>query len=234
MMIPKGKIILFPCPIVEGKTESLSAESIRFLHQTTFFMVEKAKTARHFIKSTKHPVPIPQLIIHEITENKKEDESFLAHTLNGEDVGVISEAGCPGIADPGSEIVDWAHRNGVKVMPLVGPSSIFMALMASGLNGQNFAFNGYLSNKKPLLIQELKALELKNQKSGQTQIFMETPYRNIFMIESCIESLQNHTRLCIACDINGETEDIRQKTIKEWKKEKFDHFHKRPCIYLIG
>ncbi len=233
-MTPKGRILLFPCPVVEGKTESLSAESIRFLHQTTYFIVEKAKTARHFIKSTLHPVPIQQLVIHEITHDKKEDEIFLEHTLNGIDIGVISEAGCPGVADPGSDMVEWAHKNGVKVIPLVGPSSILLALMASGFNGQNFSFNGYLSNKKPELVTQLKALEQKVQKTGQTQIFMETPYRNGFMIETCIQILQNQTKLCVACDINAPTEDIRQMFILNWKKVKADQYHKRPCIYLIG
>jgi len=233
-MTNKGRILLFPCPVVEGKTESLSAESIRFLHQTTYFIVEKAKTARHFIKSTQHPVPIQQLIIHEITNDKKEDEIFLEHTLNGIDIGVISEAGCPGVADPGSDMVDWAHKNGVKVIPFAGPSSILLALMASGFSGQNFAFNGYLSNKKPELVTQLKALEQKVQKTGQTQIFMETPYRNGFMIETCIQTLQDQTKLCVACDINAPAEDIRQMNILHWKKVKTDQYHKRPCIYLMG
>ena len=232
-MTPKGRILLFPCPVVEGKTESLSPEAIRFLHETTYFIVEKAKTARHFIKSTQHPVPIQQLIIHEITHDKKEDEIFLEHTLKGIDIGLISEAGCPGVADPGSDMVDWAHKNGVKVIPFAGPSSILMALMASGFSGQNFAFNGYLSNKKPELVTQLKALEQKVQKTGQTQIFMETPYRNGFMIETCIQTLQDQTKLCVACDINAPTEDIRQMFILNWKKVKTDQYHKRPCIYLL-
>lgn len=233
-MNPRGSIFLFPCPIYEGKTESLSAEAIKWLHKTTSFVVERAKTARHFIKSSKHPVPIAQLQILEITDDKKELDTFLQAVHIGNNIGVISEAGCPGVADPGAEVVAWAHKEGIKVVPFVGPSSILLALMSSGLNGQNFAFNGYLSNKKPELIIQLKALEQKVQKTGQTQLFMETPYRNSFMIDSCIQTLNDQTRLCIACDINAPDEIIRQMRILDWKKTKIGEYHKRPCIYLIG
>jgi len=233
-MIQKGRIFLFPCPIFEGKTESLSAESIKWLHETTTFVVEKAKTARHFIKSTQHPVPIALMQILEITENKKELNEFLQVVHQGTNIGVISEAGCPGVADPGAEVVAWAHLHGIKVVPFVGPSSILLALMASGFNGQNFAFNGYLSNKKPELITQIKTLEQKVQKTGQTQIFMETPYRNAFIIETCLDTLNDQTRLCIACDINAPDEYIRQMRVVEWKKAIKGEYHKRPCIYLIG
>ncbi len=233
-MIQKGRIFLFPCPIFEGKTESLSAESIKWLHETTTFVVEKAKTARHFIKSTQHPVPIALMQILEITENKKELNEFLQVVHQGTNIGVISEAGCPGVADPGAEVVEWAHLHGIKVVPFVGPSSILLALMASGFNGQNFVFNGYLSNKKPELITQIKTLEQKVQKTGQTQIFMETPYRNAFIIETCLDTLNEQTRLCIACDINAPDEYIRQMRVVEWKKAIKGEYHKRPCIYLIG
>lgn len=233
-MIQKGRIFLFPCPIFEGKTESLSAESIKWLHETTTFVVEKAKTARHFIKSTQHPVPIALMQILEITENKKELNEFLQVVHQGTNIGVISEAGCPGVADPGAEVVEWAHLHGIKVVPFVGPSSILLALMASGFNGQNFVFNGYLSNKKPELITQIKTLEQKVQKTGQTQIFMETPYRNAFIIETCLDTLNDQTRLCIACDINAPDEYIRQMRVVEWKKAIKGEYHKRPCIYLIG
>ncbi|MBK8669471.1 MAG: hypothetical protein IPN89_08380 [Saprospiraceae bacterium] len=139
-MILKGSILLFPCPIFEGKTESLTAEALKRLHETTTFVVERAKTARHFIKSTQHPIAMSQLSILEISDDKNELTSFLGVVHRGTDIGVISEAGCPGVADPGAEIVVWAHQNGIKVIPFVGPSSILLALMASGLNGQNFAF----------------------------------------------------------------------------------------------
>jgi 16S rRNA (cytidine1402-2'-O)-methyltransferase len=229
-----GSFILFPCPISEGKTESLSSEAIQLLHATTHFIVERAKTARHFIKSTQHPIPLPQLEILEISDDKKEMEEFMDKVISGVNIGIISEAGCPGIADPGAEIVAWAHQHDVRVIPLVGPSSILMALMASGFSGQNFAFNGYLSNKKPELIQQLKSLETKVRNTGQTQIFMETPYRNGFMIECCVQTLEPTTHLCIACDINGPTEDIKQMTIKKWRSATKADYHKRPCIYVLG
>ncbi|MFZ1750639.1 MAG: SAM-dependent methyltransferase [Saprospiraceae bacterium] len=233
-MNKKGNLILLPCPIVEGKIESLSSEAIQSLHDTTYFIVEKAKTARHFIKAARHPVSIAELVIHEMTGNTSEDEVFLSNLLKGTDIGVISEAGCPGVADPGSSWVDWAHRHGVTVRPLIGPSSILLALMASGFSGQNFAFNGYLSNKKPVLIKNLKTLENIVKKSGQTQIFMEVPYRNAFMLETIVQTLEDNTKLCVACDINAPTESIIQQPVRYWKSQKWDHYHKRPCIFIIG
>lgn len=233
-MILKGNIILFPCPIEEGKIDSLSAETINWLHQTDHFIVERAKTSRHFLKAVGHPLPIQQIVIHEITNVASENEGFLNANIFGKNIGVISEAGCPGVADPGAEVADWAHRNDVRVVPLVGPSSILLAVMASGLGGQNFAFNGYLSNKKPELITQLKALEGKVQKTGQTQIFMETPYRNGFVVETCLATLSEQTKFCISCDINGKNEDIKQMKIKDWRKHKTDIYHKRPCIFVIG
>ncbi len=233
-MVLKGNIILFPCPIVDGKIESLSAETMTWLHQTDHFIVERAKTARHFLKAAGHPTPIQQIVIHEITNDPAENEEFLEASILGRNIGVISEAGCPGVADPGAEVADWAHKNDIKVIPLIGPSSILLAVMASGLGGQNFAFNGYLSNKKPELITQLKSLESKIQKTGQTQIFMETPYRNGFVVEICLATLGDQTKLCVACDINASTEDIKQMKIKDWKKQKTDIYHKRPCIFVIG
>jgi 16S rRNA (cytidine1402-2'-O)-methyltransferase len=233
-MSQKGNLVLIPCPVVEGKIESLSTETIERLHQTTYFYVEKAKTARHFIKASQHPRPIQEMVIHEINNFKTENEDFLRNVFNGHDIGIISEAGCPGIADPGSDAVAWGHKNGIKVIPLVGPSSILMALMASGFNGQDFAFNGYLPNKKPELIPQLKNLETKVQRTGQSQIFMETPYRNAFILEVCSQTLNSNTRLCVACDINAETETILQMRIQDWKKEDFSVFHKRPCIFILG
>jgi 16S rRNA (cytidine1402-2'-O)-methyltransferase len=229
-----GRIILFPCPIVEGKIESLSPESLVALHSTTHFIVERAKTARHFIKAAAHPQPISTLVIHEITDNLAENEAFLNVVLIGTDVGVISEAGCPGIADPGADVVDWAHRNHILVMPHIGPSSIFMALMSSGMSGQMFTFNGYLPNKKPELIVALRKLENATAGRKHAQIWMETPYRNQFMLESCIQSLQDKTRLCVACDINAPSQSIITQPILAWKKADLSVYHKRPTIYIIG
>jgi 16S rRNA (cytidine1402-2'-O)-methyltransferase len=225
-----GRILLFPCPIVEGNIASLSTECIAMLHCTTHFMVERAKTARHFIKASGHPKAIADLSIYELSEDNLANESFAALNINGTDIGVISEAGCPGVAD----IVSWAHRNEIEVIPYIGPSSILLALMASGMSGQTFAFNGYLSNKKPDINKDLKNLETLMLRTGQTQIWMETPYRNAFMIESCIQSLQGNTKLCIACDINAPTASIVTKPVNRWAKTDFAIYHKRPTIYLIG
>lgn len=225
---------MMPCPISDGHIDSLSKEAIDILHKTTHFWVERAKTARHFIKAAQHPLPISELIIHEITTEKKDDEAFLQHLLEGHNVAVISEAGCPGIADPGATAVFFAHEQGVKVVPLVGPSSIFLALMGSGFSGQSFAFHGYLSNKKPDLVKELRQLESLLHKTGQTQIFMDTPYRNGFMLDTLCQTLQPQTRLSLACDINAPTEFILTQKVAEWKKFDAIKLHKRPCIFLVG
>ncbi|KXK37785.1 MAG: SAM-dependent methyltransferase [Saprospiraceae bacterium] len=233
-MADYGVLYLIPCPISEGNITSLPSDTLKVLYNTSYFVVERAKTARRFIKSAGHPQPISNLMIYEITDDKAANETFLNQLFRGNNIGVISEAGCPGVADPGAEMVAWAHRHGIKVVPLIGPSSILLALMASGLSGQSFVFNGYLSNKKPELVQQLRQLESKASKLNQTQIWMETPYRNGFMIETCIQALQADTQLVIACDISNEEENIQSKPVKDWKQIKTDYYHKKPCIYLLG
>ena len=161
------------------------------------------------------------------------EEDFLPEILNGNNVGIISEAGLPCIADPGSRIVAFAHDFQIEVIPLVGPSSIFLALMASGLNGQNFVFHGYLPIDKKDREKKIKQLENNSKKFKQTQIFMETPYRNNQLLETLLKSCHNNTRLCIASDITLSTEKIKTKTIAEWKQIKVD-IHKKPTIFLIG
>lgn len=226
---------MMPCPIVEDGLSSLSTDAIDKLHNITYFVVERARTARRFIKSADHPTPIAELQIFELDKNdpKKGLDSFLEALVIGNDVAVLSEAGCPGIADPGNLAVQFAHSHEIKVTPLVGPSSILLALIASGLNGQDFAFNGYLPNKSPDLTKKLKTLEQKAM-SGQTQMFMEAPYRNEFILSHCMNVLSPQIKLCIACDINGATEYIRTKMIKDWKGVDWRQFHKRPVVFLIG
>jgi 16S rRNA (cytidine1402-2'-O)-methyltransferase len=199
-------------------------------------VVERARTARRFIKSTDHPIAISELQIFELDKNDPLSglEKFLTVLKSGIHVGVLSEAGCPGIADPGNLAVQYAHKNDIQVIPLVGPSSILLALIASGLNGQNFAFNGYLPNKAPELSKKLKSLEQKFVADNQTQIFMEAPYRNEFILIHCLKMLSPQTKLCIACDINGAAEYIKTKTIQEWKGTDWKQFHKRPAVFLIG
>lgn len=227
-------VYLIPCPIEEGKTSVLPEHTLRILHGLNHFVVEKAKTARHFIKAAGHPSPISSLSIVEIHQQDNEWKNTVKHWLKeGISFGIISEAGCPGIADPGAEVVAMAHQAGIKVSPLVGPSSILLALMASGMNGQSFIFHGYLPNKKNELVNVLKKLE-RDAQHGTTQIFMETPYRNLFLLETITDCLRDDTSLCLACDINHDSESIITQPVKKWKTADLSVYHKRPCIYIIG
>jgi 16S rRNA (cytidine1402-2'-O)-methyltransferase len=231
-----GKLYMMPCPIVDEHIDSLSVEAIDRIRQTSHFVVERARTARRFIKIAGHPMAISNLTIFELDKNDPSNglHSFLEILKEGTDVGVFSEAGCPGIADPGHLSVTYCHENDIDVVPLIGPSSILLGLISSGMNGQNFAFNGYLPNKSPKLIQKLKSLEQLVMKTNQTQIFMEAPYRNEFMLEHCMKAFSPNLRLCIACDINGPDQFIKTKIIKKWKGTHWKQFHKRPSIFLIG
>lgn len=239
-MSKKGSVYMMPCPIVDEHIDSLSKEAIDRIRRTTHFVVERARTARRFIKSAGHETPISELEIFELDKNAGDGQQdralqdFLKVLDQGTDVGVLSEAGCPGIADPGHIVVAYAHRHDIKVVPLVGPSSILLGLIASGLNGQNFAFNGYLPNKSPQLIQKLKSLESHMQKSGQTQIFMEAPYRNGFILEHCMKALSPNVKLSIACDINSPDQYIKTKKVSQWKGTDWKQFHKRVAVFLIG
>ena len=161
------------------------------------------------------------------------EEEFLPHIYQGKDVGIISEAGVPCVADPGSKIVNFAHKFQIEVVPLVGPSSILLALMSSGLNGQNFAFIGYLPIDKSERSRKIKDLEVLSRKTKQTQIFMETPYRNIQLFESVLKVCSKNTKLCIAANITFDSENIKTKTIEEWKLSSPPNIHKSPTIFLI-
>lgn len=230
-----GKIYLIPVPLGENVNHTIPAYVIEILHKLDYFIAERAKTARRFIKTTQPERPISVLNMVEI--NKFTDPadlpSFIQPALNGHDIGVISEAGCPGVADPGAAIVQLAHKNNLEVIPLVGPSSILLALMASGMNGQNFAFNGYLSPKKNELGHELKKLEAHSKRFKQTQIFMETPYRNNAILETVLKSLSNGTNFGFAVDITLPSQEIMVKKISEWKKCGFPDLHKRLAIFLL-
>ena len=197
-------------------------------------MVERARTARRFIKSTKPPHKIEELTIIEIDKKGnqylKEVQSLFSTNT---DVGLISESGMPAIADPGSEVVSLAHKSGYSVKPLTGPSSLFLALAASGMNGQSFAFRGYLPIKEGEISQKLKQLEIKILKENQTQIFIETPYRNDRMFKILINKLPSKIRLCIAKDVTGNEEYIKTLSIQAWKKNNII-IGKIPTIYLLG
>jgi len=213
----------------------LPADVANILAGTIFYIVENIRTARRFLKKINSETDIDKLTFFELNKytDKSEIAGFLAPIEQGMDIAVISEAGSPGIADPGAEVVKIAHQRGYKVVPLAGPSSILMGLMASGLNGQNFAFNGYLPVKRRERVLAIKELEKRASKLNQTQIFIETPYRNNALLADIISSCSLPTLLCIAADITGEDEFIATKTIGQWKKEIPD-LHKKPTVFLIG
>lgn len=232
----KGKLYLLPCPLGEDALHTIPPYVVEIIHRLEYFICEKAKTARHFIKATGIPRPLQELTYYELNKRTEHIEwkDFLDAAKEGHDIGLISEAGCPGVADPGAVIVDMAHRRDIEVVPLVGPSSILLALMASGMSGQNFAFQGYLSPKKPDLANDLKRLENLARKQHQTQIFIETPFRNNSLIESALNTLSSETLLGIAIDLTLSTQWVKVKSIAEWKKLGVPDFHKRLGIFLIG
>ncbi|KAA0989388.1 SAM-dependent methyltransferase [Dyadobacter aurulentus] len=234
MSNPGRNIFLIPTILSEGtEGEVLSPAIIRAITGLDVFFVENVRTARRFISSLKLGKVIDNLTFIELT--KDTPENVTAEALRGlkGDAGIISEAGCPGVADPGAVAVEIAHRLGIKVVPLVGPSSILLALMASGMSGQSFAFHGYLPIDKIQRKKTIQSLEREGRQRQQTQIFMETPFRNNQLLESVLESCMPDTLLCIAADVTGAGEFIKTMSIKNWKANKPD-LHKRPTIFLIG
>lgn len=231
-----GKLYLIPSILgKETQEHTLPSSILDAIQKTNIFIVENLRTARRYIRLVDKEKDINSIIFYSYGKHDNLDleKNLLNHILLGENVGLISEAGLPCIADPGSEVVEYAHNFQIDVIPLVGPSSILLALMSSGLNGQNFAFNGYLPIDKSRRKKSIKELEEKARKTKQTQIFMETPYRNNQLIESILATCKNNTRLCIASNITMESENIKTKTISEWKQKKIN-LHKNPTIFLIG
>ena len=230
-----GQIYLIPSLL--GNTEPLEVLPLstkRTIEGLNHYIVENERTARRFIKKMtprKSQDALVFYLLNKYTEPQLLPE-YLQPCLEGVSMGLLSEAGCPGIADPGASIVDLAHRMGIRVIPMVGPSSILLALMSSGLNGQNFAFNGYLPIDKGERKKAIKSLEKHSRTMGQSQIFMETPYRNDKLLEELIRSLHPNTRLCIATDLTMTTEFIRTRTVSEWKENK-PELHKRPSIFIL-
>lgn len=199
-----------------------------------YFVVEDVRTARRFLKKCNTDINIDELTFFSLNRHTQASEisTFIKPLRDGYDVGVISEAGCPAIADPGADVVALAQQNGFSVVPLVGPSSILMALMASGFNGQSFAFVGYLPIQQEDRIKALKKLESRVYAESQSQIFIETPYRNMKLIDDILQYCQPGTKLCIAADITLETEYIKTKSVKDWKKQLPD-LNKRPSIFIL-
>ncbi|MFB0904605.1 MAG: SAM-dependent methyltransferase [Nonlabens sp.] len=234
-MNEKGRLFLIPVTLGEiSPLEVLPLSVKKVVEMVDHYIVENEKTARKFIKSICPAKAQPSLhfsTINKFTETS-ELPAFLQACLEGKNMGLMSEAGVPGIADPGADVIAIAHEKGIRVQPLVGPSSILMAMMSSGLNGQNFAFNGYLPIDKQDRRKKIKDLESLSIKQQQSQSFIETPYRNNKMLEELLLSLSNTTKICVACDISLPTEFIKTLTVDLWKKQIPD-LHKRPAIFII-
>ncbi len=232
----KGKLFLIPTTLGEGSEyKSLPPTVLDHIKNINIFIVENIRTSRRFVKKMYKEKDIDTTIFYSYgkhdTLNLHED--FLTHIYQGNDVGIISEAGVPCVADPGSKIVEFAHQYQIEVCPITGPSSILLALIASGFNGQNFAFNGYLPIDKKERSKKIKDLESLSKKNRQTQIFMETPYRNLQLFESILKTCSKITKLCIASDITLPSENIKTRTIEEWSSIR-PEIHKKPSIFLIS
>ncbi|MBP3350122.1 MAG: SAM-dependent methyltransferase [Bacteroidaceae bacterium] len=231
------KAALYLIPVTLGDTDIdrvLPNHNRNIIAGISHYVVENIRSARRFLRRSNPDIVIDDLTFYTLDEHTRPEEvaSFLAPLREGKPMGVISEAGCPAIADPGADLVAIAQREGLPVVPLVGPSSILMSLMASGFNGQSFAFNGYLPVEPGERTRKIKQLEQRAYSEDQTQIFIETPYRNHKMIEELVRTCRPNTRLCVACDISCEGEEIHTRTIAQWKKAKYD-IQKRPAIFLI-
>lgn len=231
----KGTLFLIPVPLAEN---SASKSFTPFLGDTinsiSTYIVENEKTARKFLKEAGIKKPQNELVIHDYGKHKRENSlvPFFKELMTGTDVGLMSEAGCPGIADPGAEIVREAHKRGIKVVPLVGPSSILLALMGSGFNGQSFTFHGYLPIDKVERAKRIKELEQLSQTNKQTQLFIETPFRNNHLFEDILKNAAAQTLLCVASNLTGDDEFLKTLSIGQWRQERID-LHKKPTIFLL-
>jgi len=230
-----GTLYFIPVTLGEDNiTKVLPSEVVKIAQQLDEFIVENEKTARHFLGAIQHSKPIRELVFKTLNEHTSDKElpALLNSLMAGKDVGLMSEAGCPGIADPGAKLAALAHHKGIRVAPLVGPSSILLSLMASGLNGQRFTFLGYLPSDKAARVNQLKEIE-KRSKQQETQVFIETPYRNQHMLEDILSNCNGETKLCIACNISCTDELIVTKRIKEWKASPLPDLHKKPTVFLL-
>ena len=237
---------LIPVPLSElasaDPTQSLTPDLMELTRQLRYFIVENAKSARAFLKTVQMPVPIADLSIQELpgrgkmgkSEAKNSDwDALLLPIADGHAIGLISEAGCPAVADPGSDLVQRAHQRNIPVMPHIGPSSLLLALMGSGLGGQRFAFHGYLPQDDQGRKQALSRLEDESRRLDVTQIVIETPYRNRVFFESLVQGLKPNTQLCVAADLTMPSQLIQTRTIEQWKKSGAPTLDKRPAVFLF-
>lgn len=235
----KGTLYLIPCPISDETApwDVLPAANRAVLDALDYFIVENTRTARRFLSKAGVARLIDTLEFRELNEHTvagREVEELVHPILEGRSAGVISEAGVPGVADPGALVVEACHRRGIRVVPLVGPSSIIMAVMASGLNGQSFAFNGYLPVKPPERVKAIRFYERRAQSEGQSQLFIEAPYRNVKLMEQLLLTCAPATRLTVAMDLTAPGEFVVTRTVKEWRERKLPEMNKRPAIFILG
>jgi len=229
---------LYFIPVTMGAdniSEVLPPDVVAIAQNLDEFIVENEKTARHFLGAIKHKKPIREISLKPLNKrtDQKDIPKLLATLIKGKDVGLMSEAGCPGIADPGAKLAALAHQKGIRVAPLVGPSSILLSLMASGLNGQRFTFLGYLPVEKTDRIKTLRTIEQQSKSRQETQLFIETPFRNQQMLETIVQHCHPATSLCIAINISLADELIVTKSIAEWKEGKLPDLHKKPTVFLL-
>lgn len=231
-----GTLYLIPVPLGPTAPEySLPPNVLAAVRPLTHFVVEQAKTARVFLKATGTDRPLQELQLAELNEHTRPEvlAALLAPLNAGHDVGLLSEAGCPAVADPGADLVALAQQKGIKVVPLIGPSSLLLALMASGLNGQRFSFLGYLPAKEEDRLKALRGLESESRKFRQTQLFIETPYRNRAMFDAILKACQPGTRLTVATDLTLPGESVLTRTIEQWKKQTPPEIERRPTVFLL-
>ena len=229
-------LYLIPTPLGERDFAALFPQfNGEIINTIDAFVVENLREARRFLKKAGYEKKFDNVDFQELNEHTKvvNFKDFLKPALEGKDMGLLSDAGTPCVADPGGKVVAEAHQLGIKVVPLVGPNSIILSLMASGLNGQSFAFNGYLPVEQDKRERQLAFCESLMLKNGQTQIFIETPYRNNHLMESIMKVCQPATRVCVAVDVATDAEEIRTQTVAKWRKTTFN-FHKKPAIFMIG
>lgn len=233
--IQSGVLYLIPTPLGEGDFDWTMPAAVRqCIGSLSNYIVERPKTARHFLKQTGCKLPLQDIQMQVLDKHTRPEElsALLAPLLSGHDVGLLSEAGCPAVADPGADLVRLAHQNNVRVIPLVGPSAILLALMASGLNGQCFKFHGYLPIENNARVSKITALEKQSVQYDQTQIFIETPYRNKSLLELITQICRKETDLCIASDLTLVTEYIATRTVKAWQYNLPD-INKKPTMFLL-
>jgi 16S rRNA (cytidine1402-2'-O)-methyltransferase len=233
--MPKGKLFMIPTVLAENTAHWVISPQVQeVISHTKIFLVENPRSARRYISSLKLGINIEELQLEVLDKDTPPEQvsRLMMPLLNGADIGVISEAGCPGIADPGALAVAYAHQKGIQVVPISGPSSMFLALMGSGFSGQSFAFHGYLPIDKKERAMTLKRLEQESQREKRAQLFMETPFRNNQLLADALASLSPQTKLCIAKNLTAADELIQTKTISDWKNHPLD-LHKVPTVFIL-